>query len=127
MIQKKSGRKLKIKPKPAHDLGSVRAYRTVCRLPGGLPWYWRRACAGAGAEPTASAVIADILDIVRGINASPSCRVPHLGFQPESIRQLPVKAADQFESAYYLRFDVNDVAGVMSKLSTEFADQNIIY
>jgi homoserine dehydrogenase len=81
--------------------------------------------AGAGAEPTASAVVADILDIVRGINASPSCRVPHLGFQPESIRQLPVKAADQFESAYYLRFDVNDVAGVMSKLSTEFADQNI--
>lgn len=81
--------------------------------------------AGAGAEPTASAVVADILDIVRSIDASPSCRVPHLGFQPDAIQQLPVKTPDQFEAAYYLRFDVNDVAGVMSKLSAKFADQNI--
>jgi homoserine dehydrogenase len=81
--------------------------------------------AGAGAEPTASAVVADILDIVRSIDASASCRVPHLGFQPEALRQLAVKTSDQFESAYYLRFDVNDVAGVMSKLSAKFADQNI--
>ncbi|MBL4674576.1 MAG: homoserine dehydrogenase [Arenicella sp.] len=81
--------------------------------------------AGAGAEPTASAVVADILDIVRSIDASPSCRVPHLGFQPEAIQSLPVKTPDQFESAYYLRFDVNDVAGVMSKLSAKFADRNI--
>jgi homoserine dehydrogenase len=81
--------------------------------------------AGAGAEPTASAVVADILDIVRSIDVSASSRVPHLGFQPESIQQLPVKVTDQFESAYYLRFDVNDVAGVMSKLSAKFADQNI--
>jgi len=81
--------------------------------------------AGAGAEPTASAVVADILDIVRSIDALPSCRVPHLGFQPDAIQQLPVKAPDQYESAYYLRFDVNDVAGVMSKLSAKFADQDI--
>ncbi len=81
--------------------------------------------AGAGAEPTASAVVADILDIARSIDAAPSCRVPHLGFQPEAIQPLHVKAPDQFESAYYLRFDVNDVAGVMSKLSAKFADQNI--
>ncbi|MFQ3244915.1 MAG: homoserine dehydrogenase [Arenicella sp.] len=81
--------------------------------------------AGAGAEPTASAVVADILDIARSIDVSPSCRVPHLGFQPEAIQPLHVKAPDQFESAYYLRFDVNDVAGVMSKLSAKFADQNI--
>jgi homoserine dehydrogenase len=51
--------------------------------------------------------------------------VPHLGFQPEAIQPLHVKVPDQFESAYYLRFDVNDVAGVMSKLSAKFADQNI--
>lgn len=81
--------------------------------------------AGAGAEPTASAVVADILDIVRSIDAPSSCRVPHLGFRPESIQSRPVKTSDQFESAYYLRFDVNDVAGVMSKLSAKFADQNI--
>jgi homoserine dehydrogenase len=81
--------------------------------------------AGAGAEPTASAVVADILDLVRTIDAPASCRVPHLGFQPGSIENRPVKTPDQFESAYYLRFDVNDVAGVMSKLSTQFAEQDI--
>jgi len=81
--------------------------------------------AGAGAEPTASAVVADILDVVRIIDAQPSCRVPHLGFQANAVEDLPVKTVDQFESAYYLRFDVNDVAGVMSKLSAQFADQDI--
>ncbi|MFT6407777.1 MAG: homoserine dehydrogenase [Arenicella sp.] len=81
--------------------------------------------AGAGAEPTASAVVADILDITRTLEASASCRVPHLGFQPQAIKSRPVKTSDQFESAYYLRFEVNDVAGVMSKVSAKFADQNI--
>ena len=81
--------------------------------------------AGAGAEPTASAVVADILDVVRTIDADASCRVPHLGFRADSIEDLAVKTADQFESAYYLRFDVNDVAGVMSRLSAQFADQGI--
>ena len=81
--------------------------------------------AGAGAEPTASAVVADILDIVRTLDVPAACRVPHLGFQPESIQTRPVKTSDQFECAYYLRFDVNDVAGVMTKLSAEFAGQNI--
>lgn len=81
--------------------------------------------AGAGAEPTASAVVADILDAVRTIDVDASCRVPHLGFRPESIEDMVVKTADQFESAYYLRFDVSDVAGVMSQLSAQFADQNI--
>lgn len=81
--------------------------------------------AGAGAEPTASAVVADIVDIVRTIDAPTSCRVPHLGFQPGEIKDRPVKTVEQFESAYYLRFDVSDIAGVMSKLSSQFADQNI--
>ena len=81
--------------------------------------------AGAGAEPTASAAVADILDIARTLDAPAAYRVPHLGFQPESIQIRPVKTSDQFECAYYLRFDVNDVAGVMTKLSAEFAGQNI--
>ncbi len=81
--------------------------------------------AGAGAEPTASAVVADILDVVRTIDAHALCRVPHLGFQADAIEDLVVKTHDAFESAYYLRFEVNDVAGVMSKLSAEFAMQDI--
>jgi len=81
--------------------------------------------AGAGAEPTASAVVADIIDAARTITAEPLNRVPHLAFQPESIREISVRSRQQFESAYYLRFEVNDVAGVMSKLSTQFADHDI--
>lgn len=81
--------------------------------------------AGAGAEPTASAVVADLVDTARTITADPNNRVPHLAFQPESIREMPVKNSDQFEAAFYLRFEVNDIAGVMSKLSTVFADLDI--
>jgi len=81
--------------------------------------------AGAGAEPTASAVVGDIVDVVRTIDASPCSRVPHLAFQPDAIKEMAIKTVDQFECAYYLRFEVNDVAGVMSKLSAQFADQGI--
>lgn len=81
--------------------------------------------AGAGAEPTASAVVADIVDIARTITAEPRNRVPHLAFQPSQIKAQRVKAADEFEAAYYLRVEVNDVAGVMSKLATVFADLDI--
>ncbi len=81
--------------------------------------------AGAGAEPTASAVVADILDLVRGIDGACASRVPHLGFQASEIIEREVKAHAKFETACYLRFEVKDVAGVMSKLSAEFAKQNI--
>ena len=81
--------------------------------------------AGAGAEPTASAVVADIVDVARTITVDPDNRVPHLAFQPDAIKEQIIKAADQFESAYYLRADVKDVAGVMSKLSTVFADLDV--
>ena len=81
--------------------------------------------AGAGAEPTASAVVADLVDIVRTISADATNRVPHLAFQPDLIREKRVRPAEEFFSAYYLRVDVNDVPGVMSKLSTVFAELNI--
>lgn len=81
--------------------------------------------AGAGAEPTASAVVADIVDVARTITADPNNRVPHLAFQPDAIKDIAIKSPDEFESAYYLRFEVNDVAGVMSELSAQFADQDI--
>jgi len=81
--------------------------------------------AGAGAEPTASAVVADILDVVRSIDSAPQSRVPHLGFAADAIVARDVKPQAQFETVYYLRFEVKDVAGVMSKLSAQFAAQNI--
>ncbi len=81
--------------------------------------------AGAGAEPTASSVIADIIDVARSLNAPQECRVPALGFTAEAVSALPIKQAQQFESAFYLRFEVDDVPGAMSKLSAEFASQNI--
>lgn len=81
--------------------------------------------AGAGAEPTASAVVADIIDVARTFEADPATRVPPLGYQASAIEDRAIKAVDQFETAYYLRFEVNDVAGVMSVLSAQFAEQDI--
>ncbi len=81
--------------------------------------------AGAGAEPTASAVVADIVDVARTFGASHEHRVPALAFQSDSIQAMPTKSVAQFESAFYLRFEVADVAGAMSKLSAEFAKQDI--
>lgn len=81
--------------------------------------------AGAGAEPTASAVVADIIDVARSFDAAPASRVPPLGFQTSALEDRDIVAVDQFETAFYLRFEVNDVAGVMSTLSAQFAAQNI--
>ena len=78
--------------------------------------------AGAGAEPTASAVVADILDLSRDLNGN---RVPHLAFQADAIQPRQIQQAKDFVSAYYLRIDVNDVPGVMSQLATVFADLRI--
>jgi len=81
--------------------------------------------AGAGSEPTASAVVADIVDVARTIGTRAQNRVPYLGFQADAVQTKPIKTALDFESAYYLRIEVNDVAGVMSKLSTIFAELEI--
>ena len=91
--------------------------------------------AGAGAEPTASAVVADIIDIARYLDGEksaqldltriPPTRVPPLAFQRDSIVEKNVKSSSEFVSAYYLRIEVKDVPGVMSKLSTIFAELNV--
>lgn len=81
--------------------------------------------AGAGAEPTASAVVADIVDVARTLSAPAHHRVPALAYQSDAIASIPTKPVANFECAFYLRFDVADVAGVMSKLSAEFAKQDI--
>jgi homoserine dehydrogenase len=74
--------------------------------------------AGAGSEPTASAVVADVVDIVRTLTADPGNRVPHLAFQPNAITDIPVLAMDDVETAYYLRMQVSDKPGVMAEVAS---------
>ncbi len=81
--------------------------------------------AGAGAEPTASAVVADIVDLSRALAGNSAAPVPHLAFQADAIRARRVRTSEEFTSAYYLRIDVNDVPGVMSELTTIFADLGV--
>lgn len=81
--------------------------------------------AGAGSLPTASAIVADIIDIARAIKTQNINAVPHLGFQQAEITEQKIKSSVDFVCANYLRIDVIDVAGVMSKLSTVFADLEV--
>lgn len=80
---------------------------------------------GAGAEPTASAVIADLVDITRLATADPDHRVPHLAFQPEAMNNTPILPMDQVQTAFYLRLRVADQAGVLSRITTILAEHQI--
>ena len=80
---------------------------------------------GAGAEPTASAVIADLVDVTRLHTADPEHRVPHLAFQPDQITELPVLPIDEVETSYYLRLRVQDKPGVLADVTRILADQSI--
>ena len=80
---------------------------------------------GAGSEPTASAVIADLVDIARLHSADSAHRVPHLAFQPGAMSDLPVLPMDQVVTSYYLRLRVADQAGVLAKVTGILADSGI--
>jgi homoserine dehydrogenase len=80
---------------------------------------------GAGAEPTASAVIADLVDVTRLHTADPGNRVPHLAFQPESLSDMPILPIDQVRTAFYLRLQVADEAGVLSRVTGILAEHDI--
>ncbi len=80
---------------------------------------------GAGAEPTASAVIADIVDVTRLATADPEHRVPHLAFQPDSMSSLPILPMSEVETGYYLRLRVEDKPGVLADVTRILADQQI--
>jgi len=80
---------------------------------------------GAGAEPTASAVVADLVDITRLHTADPQNRVPHLAFQPDAMSSLPVLPMDEVVTSYYLRLRVADQAGVLAKLTGLLAEAGI--
>jgi len=81
--------------------------------------------AGAGAEPTASAVVADVVDVVRTLTSDPENRVPHLAFQPDELSDLPILSMDQVETAYYLRIQCADKPGVMANVSSILGDSDI--
>ena len=80
---------------------------------------------GAGSEPTASAVIADLVDITRLHTADPLNRVPHLAFQPNAMSNLEILPMSEVVTSYYLRLRVADEAGVLAKLTGLLAEANI--
>ncbi len=81
--------------------------------------------AGAGAEPTASAVVADIVDVVRVLTSDPENRVPHLAFQPDALSDHPVLPVEDIETAYYLRMQAIDRPGVLADITRIFAEAGI--
>jgi homoserine dehydrogenase len=81
--------------------------------------------AGAGAEPTASSVVADIIDVVRTLTSDPENRVPHLAFQPGAIADLPILPIEEVETAYYLRLRAEDKPGVLADVTRILADHGI--
>jgi homoserine dehydrogenase len=81
--------------------------------------------AGAGAQPTASAVIADLVDVARLITADPEHRVPHLAFQPDQVTDTPILSIDDVRTSYYLRLRVADEPGVLADITRILAEERI--
>jgi len=81
--------------------------------------------AGAGSQPTASAVVADLVDITRLITADPEHRVPHLAFQPDRLAKDPILPIGAVETSYYLRMRVKDRPGVLADITRILADSKI--
>jgi homoserine dehydrogenase len=81
--------------------------------------------AGAGSEPTASAVLADVIDVARALTSDPDNRVPHLAFQPNQMSDLSVLPMDEIVSAYYLRMHAVDKPGVLAEITRILGDAEI--
>lgn len=81
--------------------------------------------AGAGADPTASAVVADIIDVVRTLTSDPENRVPHLAFQPDALSDIDILPMEEVETAYYLRLQAKDKPGVLADVTRILGDAGI--
>lgn len=81
--------------------------------------------AGAGMEPTASAVVADVVDVVRALTTDPENRVPHLAFQADALSDHPILAISDCESAYYLRIQAKDHPGVLAQVASILSARGI--
>ncbi|MBZ0093028.1 MAG: homoserine dehydrogenase [Sulfuricellaceae bacterium] len=88
----------------------------------GATMYYGR---GAGAEPTASAVVADLVDVTRMHTADPEHRVPHLAFQPDALSDEPILSIDEVRTSYYLRLKAHDKPGVLADVTRILADLDI--
>lgn len=80
---------------------------------------------GAGEEPTASAVVADLVDVTRLHTADPGHRVPHLAFQPDALSDLQILSIEEVSTSYYLRMRVDDQPGVLADIARILADRSI--
>jgi homoserine dehydrogenase len=101
--------------------GVMNAVMVMSDAVGATLYYGR----GAGSEPTASAVVADVLDVARVLTTDPNNRVPHLAFQPGSLSDKPILPIGEIETAYYLRMDVKDHPGVLAKIATVLSESDI--
>ncbi|MFQ5935466.1 MAG: homoserine dehydrogenase, partial [Acidiferrobacterales bacterium] len=81
--------------------------------------------AGAGADPTASAIVADLVDVVRTLTTDPTNRVPHLAFQPDAMSDLGILPMEEVETSYYLRMQARDRPGVLAEVAQLLAAQDI--
>ncbi|PRB77491.1 homoserine dehydrogenase [Pseudomonas sp. MYb185] len=81
--------------------------------------------AGAGAEPTASAVVADIIDVARAVACAPESRVPHLAFRAEALSDLSILPVGEVETAYYLRLHAQDRPGVLARVASILSERGI--
>lgn len=81
--------------------------------------------AGAGAEPTASAVVADLVDVVRTLTTDPTNRVPHLAFQSDAMVDLPILPMADVRTSYYLRLHAEDRPGVLADITRILGDLGI--
>jgi homoserine dehydrogenase len=112
----------------------IPARRLIANVEGAMNAVWVKGDAvghtmyygkGAGAEPTASAVVADLVDVVRTLTVDPGNRVPHLAFQHDAMADLPILPIGEIESAYYLRLRVADEPGVLADITRILADARI--
>jgi homoserine dehydrogenase len=112
----------------------IPAKRLIANVEGAMNAVWVKGDAvghtmyygkGAGAEPTASSVIADLVDVARMLTADPDHRVPHLAFQAESMAELPILPISEVQTAYYLRLRVADEPGVLADITRILAEQRI--
>ena len=101
--------------------GVMNAVLVKCDAVGATLYYG----AGAGDEATASAVIADIVDITRALTTDPENRVPHLAFQPNELSDIPILEMEDVVTAFYIRLSAKNKAGVLAEVTRILADQNI--
>lgn len=108
-----------------HPLASVNDVMNAVMIRGDAVGDVLLSGAGAGAEPTASSVVADIIDVARAITCDPDNRVPHLAFRPEAVTAAPIAPMSDVISAYYLRMLAVDRPGVLAEVTKILGDRGI--